>query len=177
MAGNHLISPPFLLPCRRKIMTNGKLIGLALLGSASLITTAAVAEHVREGAKVFNVTLTGAAECNATGTCNLGDPDGTGTITLFINPGQKRLCYDLTLAGIDTPTAAHIHEAPAGVSGPVDIPFPTPPLGASSACVTDVSAQELAEIISKPSEYYYNVHNAAYPAGALRGQLARKDSH
>jgi len=158
-------------------MTTAKLLGVTLLGSASLIVTAAYAEHVREGAKVFPATLTGAAECNAAGTCNLGDPDGTGTITFYINPGQKRVCYDLTLAGIDTPTAAHIHDAPAGVAGPVDIPMPVPPLGASSACVDDVDSKELAEIISKPADYYYNVHNATYPAGALRGQFARKSDH
>ena len=158
-------------------MTTTRLVGLTLLGSASLVASAAVAEHVRDGAKVFNITLTGAAECNASGTCNLGDPDGTGTITLSINPGQKRICYDLTLAGIETPFAAHIHEAEAGVSGPIEIPFPTPPLGTSSACVEDLSSQQLAELISKPSEYYYNVHNATYPAGALRGQMARKGAH
>src|SRR5215218_2263797 len=100
-------------------MTTAKLLGLTLLGSASLIATASTAESARAGGKVFTVTLTGAAECNATGTCNLGDADGTGTIKFTINPGQKRICYDLTLAGIDAPAAAHIHQAPAGVSGPI----------------------------------------------------------
>ena len=157
-------------------MATAKLLGVTLLGSASLIMTAANAEHVREGAKVFPVTLTGAAECNAGGTCNLGDLDGTGTITFFINPGQKRICYDLTLAGIDQPVAAHIHRAPAGVAGPVVIPFPTPPLGASSACA-NVTSNLAAQIIAKPSAYYYNVHTAAFPGGALRGQLTRKAAH
>ena len=153
-------------------MTTAKLLGLTLLGSASLIATTAPAETAQAGGKVFTITLTGAAECNATGTCNLGDPDGTGTIKFTINPGQKRICYDLTLAGIETPVAAHIHEAPAGVSGPIVVPFSAPPLGTSSACV-DVTTKQAAEIISKPSEYYYNVHNATYPAGALRGQFSR----
>ena len=158
-------------------MTIAKLLGLTLLGSASLIATAASADHVRQGGKVFNLTLTGAAECNATGTtCNLGDPDGTGTMTFTINPGQKRICYDLTLAGIETPTAAHIHEAPAGIAGPVVVPLPAPPLGTSSACV-DVTSAQAAAIISKPSNYYYNVHNAPFPGGALRDQFARKDAH
>ena len=151
-------------------------VASAILAGAAAIATAAYAEHVRDGGKIFPVTLTGAAECNATGTCNLGDPDGTGTITFTINPGQKRICYELTLAGIETPTAAHIHLAPAGVSGPIVIPFPTPPLGASSACV-DVTSAQAAKIISKPSAYYYNVHNAPFPGGALRGQLSRKAAH
>lgn len=148
-------------------------LAMSFLASGALIGTAAYADQVREGAKVFPITLTGSAECNATGTCNLGDPDGTGTISFYINPGQKRICYDLTLAGIDAPVAAHIHEAPAGVSGPIVIPLPAPPLGASSACV-DITSKQAAELISKPSEYYYNVHNPAFPAGALRGQFAKK---
>jgi len=148
----------------------------SLAAATALIGTAAYAEHVREGATVFTVELTGEAECNASGTCNLGDLDGTGSITLFVNPGQKRICYELTLAGIETPTAAHIHLAPAGVSGPIFIPFPTPPLGTSSACV-DVTSQQAAALISKPSNYYYNVHNAPFGGGALRGQLSRKGDH
>ena len=148
-------------------------LALSFLASATLITSAAWAEHVREGARVFTVELTGEAECNSAGTaCNLGDLDGTGTITLYVNPGQNRVCYDLTLAGIDTPSAAHIHRAPAGRAGGIFIGFPTPPLGPSSGCATATSRQ-LAALISKPSEYYYNVHNATYPGGALRGQLGR----
>jgi CHRD domain len=146
---------------------------LTLAAGAAAIGAASLAQPAREGGKVFTVTLTGANECNASGTCNLGDPDGTGTITLTVNPGQKRICYDLTLAGIDTPTAAHIHRAPAGVSGPVVVPFPAPPLGTSSGCV-DVDTNLAAEIISKPSGFYWNVHNATYPSGALRGQLSTK---
>ena len=45
------------------------------------------ASHVREGARVFTFALTGEAECNAAGTaCDLGDEDGTGTLTLYVNP-------------------------------------------------------------------------------------------
>ena len=154
-------------------MAPSRKIALSLVASASLVTSAAWANHVREGARVYTIELTGEAECNATGTdCNLGDLDGTGTLTLYVNPGQKRVCYDLTLAGIDTPTAAHIHLAPAGRSGPVFIPLPTPPLGTSSGCANATSRQ-LAALISKPSNYYYNVHNAPFPGGALRGQLSR----
>jgi hypothetical protein len=168
--------PFLLLRSGGNAMTTAKLLGLTLLGSASLIVTAASAEHVRQGAKIFPATLTGAAECNAGGTCNLGDPDGTGTVTFFINPGQKRICYELTVAQIVVPTAAHIHKAPAGVSGPIFVGFPTPPLGSSEGCV-DVTSRQAAAIISKPSQYYFNVHNADFQAGAIRGQLSKKAAH
>ena len=148
-------------------MTTGKLLGLTLLASASLIATAASAEHVRDGGKILTATLTGAAERPGP-----GDPDGSGSITITVNPGQKRICYELTVAGIDAPTAAHIHIAPVTDPGPVVIPFPAPPLGASSGCI-DVPSRQAAQLIAKPSAYYFNVHNAAFPAGAIRGQLAK----
>ena len=148
-------------------MTTAKLLGLTLLGSASLIATASSAEHVREGGKILTATLTGAAERPGP-----GDTDGSGSITITINPGQKRICYELTVAGIDAPTAAHIHIAPVTSPGPVVVPFPAPPLGPSSGCIA-VTSRQAAQLIAKPTAYYFNVHNAAFPAGAIRGQLAR----
>ncbi len=144
--------------------------GFTVVAAGSLLGSAAIAEHVRQGAKIFTTDLQGEVEVPP------GDLDGTGTFTLFVNPGQKRVCYELTLAGIDAPTAAHIHKAPAGAAAPPAIPLPTPPLGSSSACV-DVTSRVAAQIIAKPEQYYYNVHNATFPAGALRGQLARAPHH
>ena len=148
-------------------MTTTKLLGLTLLGSASLIATAGSAEHVRSGGKLITATLTGAAERPGP-----GDTDGSGSITITINPGQKRICYELTVAGIDAPTAAHIHIAPVTSPGPVVVPFPAPPLGASTGCI-NVTSRQAAQLIAKPTAYYFNVHNAAFQAGAIRGQLAR----
>lgn len=148
-------------------MSTGKLLGLALLGSASLIATATTAEHIRAGGTVLTATLTGAAERPGP-----GDTDGSGSIEITVNPGQKRICYELTVAGIDTPAAAHIHIAPVTDPGPIVIPFPVPPLGDSSGCI-DVTSNLAAQLIAKPSAYYFNVHNAAFPGGAIRGQLAK----
>lgn len=148
-------------------MTATKLLGLTLLGSASLLAATATAEHVRSGGTVLTATLTGAAERPGP-----GDPDGSGSITITVNPGQKRICYELTVAGIDAPTAAHIHIAPVTSPGPVVIGFPAPPLGTSSGCI-DVTSRQAAQLIAKPSAYYFNVHNAAFPGGAIRGQLAK----
>ena len=100
-----------------------------------------------------------------------GDPDGFGfaRITIFLNTGQ--LCFNLSVARVEPATAAHIHEAPFGVAGPVVVPLAAPsPEGLVKGCVS-VEASLLAEILAAPWEYYVNVHNADYPAGVLRGQL------
>jgi hypothetical protein len=146
-------------------------IALSLTASAALVG-AALAQSVAEGGTKFATTMTGANECNAAGTCNLGDPDGTGRASITVNPGQSRICYELTVSNIDTPTAAHIHSAPTGIAGPVIVPLSAPSGGTSSGCV-DVNRDLVDAIRKAPQGYYVNVHTAAFPAGAIRGQLSK----
>jgi hypothetical protein len=101
-----------------------------------------------------------------------GDPDGSGTAVLRLNVGQGEICYTLTVSGIAPATLAHIHVAPVGVAGPVVVPLVPPTSGTSSACAT-VDRELIKAIIQNPEAYYVNVHNAEYPAGALRGQLSK----
>jgi CHRD domain len=80
----------------------------------------------------------------------------------------------ILVTGIDTPTAAHIHEGAAGTNGPIQVPLDpreTGDPGESSNCVTDVDATVLEKIRQNPLGFYVNVHNDAYPDGAVRGQL------
>jgi hypothetical protein len=144
---------------------------LATLSATALIGGIAWAAPVTEGGKTYTVALSGASEVNAQGVPNQGDPDGSGTATLFINPGQKRVCYEITLNNVEGVTAAHIHEAPAGRNGPVVIGLFMNG-GPLTGCA-DATSRQLAEIISKPSDYYVNVHSTSKPAGAVRGQLTR----
>jgi len=44
--------------------------------------------------------------------------------------------------------------------------------GESNACLS-VASELVDEIEANPGNFYINVHNAAYPNGAVRGQLAR----
>jgi hypothetical protein len=99
-----------------------------------------------------------------------GDPDGTGTFTGKIKPGRGLLCYTLTVSDIAPATAAHVHVGTADVAGPVVIGLTAPTAGSSSACLT-ADRELLKAIAGDPEAYYVNVHNADYPAGAVRGQL------
>ncbi len=148
-------------------MTRGKLFALSLCGSAAMITGAAIAQPAADGGRKFSVAMTGAAERPGP-----GDPDGSGTAEITINAGQKRLCFELEVTGIAPATAAHIHIAPVTDPGPVVVPLAAPTDGDSSGCV-DVTRELALAIIRNPAGYYVNVHNADFPAGAIRGQLSR----
>jgi len=133
-----------------------------------LLTVLVLTSIAAASGRRFTTTLSGAAEVP------LGDPDGTGTATITLMPGAGQVCWEIQVSGITLPaTASHIHEAPAGVAGPVVIPLSAPDAtGFSSGC-TSVDRAEILEIMQDPEEYYVNVHNTDYPAGALRGQLSR----
>ncbi len=114
----------------------------------------------------FWTSLSGAAEVPGP-----GDPDGGGAALLRVS--STRVCYKLAVTKIAPATAAHIHSGAAGVAGPVVVALQAPTRGASKACATVTPALASA-IVANPANYYVNVHNAAYPSGAVRGQLARK---
>ena len=72
--------------------------------------------------------------------------------------------------------AAHIHAGRRNQSNPPLVPLTQPTTGdpgAASGCV-DVDPTIAQAILKNPHKYYFNVHTAAFPNGAVRGQLARK---
>jgi hypothetical protein len=99
-----------------------------------------------------------------------GDPNGFGTATVALFPASGKICYTLTAFRITPANAAHIHEGPPGVAGDVVVELRPPTFGVSGGC-TSADRELVAEIAANPSEYYVNVHNRPYPAGAIRGQL------
>ncbi len=140
------------------------LVSLAVVG----LLVSLLATPVLAGGRPFTTTLHGANEVPA------GDPDATGTATVWVNPGQGTVCYSWSVSNAATPIgAAHIHHAVAGVAGPVVVPLPPTGPSSGSGCTTGVSRDLAIAIIERPWEYYVNTHNAEFPAGAARGQLSR----
>jgi hypothetical protein len=133
-----------------------------------LLTALALASIAADGGRKFTTELTGAAEVPGP-----GDPDGSGTASITLNHGQGEVCFELTVSDIAVATAAHIHVGPAGVAGPVVVGLAPPASGSASGCVSDVDRDLIKNIIQHPEEYYVNVHNAEFPAGAVRGQLSK----
>ena len=140
------------------------------IGAAAAAAAAALLAGCATGAGAQRatqaVTLTGIQEVPGP-----GDPDGTGTAQIRVEPGQGRVCWTLYVAQIDPATAAHIHRGAAGTAGPPVVTLATPgPDGRSEGCIA-VDAALASELSMRAHDFYVNVHNAAFPAGAVRGQL------
>ena len=134
---------------------------LVALGTASVLTVGGAAAFADPA-----IPLNGSQEATP------GDADGAGFFGYSLDGVQ--FCWDLRWRNIDTAFAAHVHVGPRHVAGPVVIPLSVGDgSGAPVAGCSTIDPALAAAIAANPKEYYVNVHNAAYPAGAIRGQLKR----
>lgn len=117
-----------------------------------------------DSGRPLHATLNGAAELEG------GDEDGTGQAMLRLNQGQQQICFELTVVDIEPATAAHVHRGDADANGPPVVTLTPPTEGSSSGCV-EVAADLVMEIRQNPGDFYVNVHNDEFSAGAIRGQL------
>ena len=103
---------------------------------------------------------------------------GSALVTI---DAANNLTFDVSSPGIVSPTAAHIHNAPAGTNAGVFIGFaPTPsPFDAAGRIkgTVAITAQQAADIKANPSNFYVNVHTTAIPGGEIRGQLVAANEY
>lgn len=112
---------------------------------------------------VYRVMLSGRAERH-------GAPTGVGVAIIAIHKGSV-ICWRFAhLHGFVNATAAHIHTGRRGSSGAVLVPLSTGPRLHHQGC-TRAATSAVSAIVHDPGAHYVNVHSAAYPAGAVRGQL------
>ncbi len=132
------------------------------LGAAALALApvAAAAETV-----VLTATLAGANETGG------GAPEGNGAFRVEINTETGDFCYTLYGEKIAAPTMAHVHTGATGVNGGPVITLDVTGKG-SDMCIA-VEPEKLKPIVANPAGYYVNIHTADFPAGAVRGQLAK----
>lgn len=121
-----------------------------------------------EGGRPFSTVLTGAAEVPGP-----GDPDGSGTANLTLNPGRGQVCWDISVTNITLPaTGAHIHVGTVTEAGPVVVGLVPPGADGTSSGCTTADRDLILAIMRNPEQYYVNVHTQPfYGAGAVRGQL------
>lgn len=139
------------MSARSTIVTTGAILAVMALGIQAATASPAIP-------------LSGGQETAA------ADPDGHGFFTYSID--GTTFCWTLSWQDIATPTAAHVHVGPRHVAGPIVIPLDVDGVpGPDPAGCTTISADLAAAITANPRGYYANVHNASFPAGAIRGQL------
>lgn len=145
-------------------------LAFALLLAASIGTaSAAPPEQAANGGAPVSTDLSGDQEVPP------AETTATGHFEASINPGLGEICYELSWQDLTAPaTAAHIHEAPAGINGGVVVPLTvTGTTGGSTTECTAVDRELAQQIASDVEAYYVNVHTSEFPGGEIRGQLSR----
>ena len=137
-----------------------------LIIAATAVALASCVTGPGQQRAVLAVTMTGLQEVPGP-----GDPDGTGTAEIRVDPRQAQVCWDLYARDVGTATMAHIHRGAEGVAGPPVVTLTTPGAdGHSQGCLT-VDPALAAALATRAHEFYVNVHSTANPGGAIRGQL------
>jgi CHRD domain len=153
------------------------ILAIALLVGGALWAPAIAQDS--DDPTVLEADLNGFAEVNSTtGAFGNGDLDGDGTSRIAFDSEAGRVCFQLRWSDIDEPFAAHIHSAAVGVNGPIVVDLLSNAnqvrhengSGGANGCATDVDSALIDAILANPAGYYTNVHNAAFPGGAIRGQ-------
>ena len=126
------------------------------------------------GAQLFAAHLSGANEVPPVATA------ASGRAMMGLSADTSTLYYRLQVSDIVSITMAHIHEAPAGMNGPVvhwlydpsGVNAPGGPFDGDNP-VSGSLAFGTAHILDLVSGVYYvNVHTSSHPGGEIRGQLS-----
>ena len=145
--------------CRTLMVGMALVTGLTALGG----TPAGADERGDEDEVELEASLSGLNEVTPPG----GDADGTGEAEVEVKGTE--VCWEIEVANIATVTGAHIHVGAIGANGGVVVNFQ----GQLQGCTT-VSPGLATALRNTPQSYYVNVHNAAFPGGAVRGQMRNK---
>lgn len=141
------------------------MLSFSLMGSRVMDGDGHDQKHNRR--HVLYTNLSGAAEVPGP-----GDPDGKGHSLIVLKTDSLEVCWIIVVRGITLlATAAHIHVGAADDPGPVVVGLSAPNArGLAYGCAV-VDEVLFNNLVNTPEQYYVNVHNSDFPAGALRGQL------
>lgn len=98
----------------------------------------------------------------------------SGIAACTIDTATLELDWELSFSGLTSvSTAAHFHNAPFGINGPVLIPIPNASGMTSTATPITGSATLDVSMLSEflAGNVYINVHDTTFPGGEIRGQV------
>lgn len=143
---------------------SGFVLGATLAGSVAGLTSGALQAQDDPPEVIYLFAdLSGAAETAG------GDEDGYGDLAAALKLTEGKFCYELSVGNIAAPTAAHIHTGKAGTDGEPVITISV--TSARNETCIDADKKLMRKMADKPGDYYVNVHNDKFSAGAIRGQL------
>jgi hypothetical protein len=150
----------------------GALIAVALVATLAASSLAQVYGGGGDDPNKLRATLTGATEVPGP-----GDGNGSGNAAVTLKQSAGRVCFNVSFRRIGRPVAGHIHRGRPGVAGAIKVLFFERSSGVSSpvqGCKGNVGRGLIADIREHPGRYYVNLHTAAHPDGAIRGQLRQR---
>ena len=100
------------------------------------------------------------------------DSSASGSFAVTADPETMLVTAHATTIGLDDATAAHLHDAYAGVSGGVAIGLAQDAGDPAHWSVTDAAATAAQLDALRAGRLYVNVHTPANPGGEIRGQAA-----
>ncbi|HEX7067139.1 MAG TPA: CHRD domain-containing protein [Candidatus Limnocylindria bacterium] len=153
-------------------MRNRPQVSVPLAMAFALVASLALAGGVLAAETTLTADLAGVTEGE-----NPGNPDGSGSATITLDPESGEVCWDMTAEDIGAVTQSHIHTGAEGASGGVLIPLDVDGFdGTTEGCTSDVAAADIQMVLDNPAGFYVNLHTTDFPAGAIRGQLEGSSS-
>ncbi|MEY4161196.1 MAG: hypothetical protein RLZZ136_1817 [Pseudomonadota bacterium] len=141
-------------------------LSLRLLPCAAVAASLLGAQVAWAAPVTLVATLSGVAETAG------GDAKGSGGFKVTLDPETNDFCYSLWADKATKPTMVHLHAGAAGVDG--DAVATLEVTGQDNDACLAIDKDKLQPLADNPSGFYVNIHTAAFPKGALRGQLVKE---
>jgi hypothetical protein len=161
---------------KRLVLVSGLALAIAGCGGSSNNGNPAGPSNLT----VFTVSL---SALNEVPPVSNAENTARGTAVITVNSQANTIDFSVSLNSFPTSsplTAAHIHPGAAGVNGSVLVSTgltsgnaPSLSSGSATFSFTGVSAtaDQIAQILANPQNFYFNVHSTANGGGVMRGQL------
>ncbi|MEK6320669.1 MAG: CHRD domain-containing protein [Acidobacteriota bacterium] len=161
----------------KRLIASIAVMALTIVSVASIMMRSARADIV-----VFTAQLLASNEVPPVSNADL---NAFGSVTVTVDTATNLYRFDWSVGGVAASSIilSHIHEAPAGVNGPVRVDSLISPATAIAVVGGNAAfsrsglsgpADVTTRILANPAGFYFNIHSNLNPGGVVRGQLVRQ---